>query len=39
MTWLDINRPKHFYSCNTFGYDLTRMEENVNFLAPILSQQ
>jgi putative sugar O-methyltransferase len=39
MTWLDINRPKHFYSCNTFGYDLTRMEENVNFIAPILSQQ
>jgi len=39
MKWLDVNRPKYFYSCNAFGYDLTRMEENVNFIAPILSQQ
>jgi putative sugar O-methyltransferase len=39
MKWLDVSRPKYFYSCNAFGYDLTRMEENVNFIAPILSQQ
>jgi putative sugar O-methyltransferase len=39
MNWLDLNRPKYFYSCNTFGYDLLKMDENVNFIAPVPSKQ
>jgi hypothetical protein len=37
MRWLDQQRANLFYSCNYFAYDLTRMEENVNFMSPCLS--
>jgi putative sugar O-methyltransferase len=39
MKWLDDNRPGYFYSSNLFGYDLTKLDESVNFIAPIPSPQ
>jgi putative sugar O-methyltransferase len=39
MKWLDANRPDYFYSCNLVAYDMTKLDESVNFIAPILSEQ
>jgi hypothetical protein len=39
MRWLDQIRPGYFFSCNSFGYDLTKMDESVNFISPLPSDQ